>query len=788
MNRLLQGDVGSGKTLVAAAAIWACIRAGYQAALLAPTEILAAQHAEGLNRMLAPFGMRVALLTGGMKAAAKRTTLAAIRGDEADLIVGTHAILSEGVEFARLGLAVIDEQHRFGVRQRGMLAEKAVNPHLLVMSATPIPRTLGLLIYGDLDISILDELPPGRTPVKTRCITGKRRRDLYRFLDSEIDKGRQVYLVCPAIEDVPDGGLNAVKTYYEDIAKALLPDRRVGLISQIPVYPDGYTVEDVLRSAFERMFRMKEEMDRLTEQMAAGDSSSQTLKRYGELTARFEGLGGYDTDTAVNKVANGLSIDTEMRQRLFDQLSGGEKTRVNLGRLILEDTDILLLDEPTNHLDLQATEWLEEYIRTFRGTVVTISHDRYFLDRTVTRIIEVLDGKAEFYSGNYSFYAVEKERRYQERLKQYLKEQAKIQQLEKAAEQMHLWAFMGNDALHKRAFSMEKRIQRMRTTEKPTKAKKMDARFASRQFKGDEVLQVKGVSKAFDGRTLFSDIYLRVEDGERIALIGENGTGKTTLLNMLLGLEPTDSGIFKLGPSVKAAYLPQIIHFDHPERSILDTMLYEKKDMTAQSARNRLAAYQFQGEDVFKPVSVLSGGELSRLRLCMLMDEEINLLILDEPTNHLDIAAREWIEEAVEAFDGTLLFVSHDRYFIQRFATRIWELADGTITDYPMGFAQYRAVKAQEKAPQPVKAPEKKGDTRPPRGNRSQQAARRQLTICETGISKLEAECRRLDEEMAAHACDAGELNRLYQEKQEVEARLEQEMARWEELSLQIEE
>ena len=404
---------------------------------------------------------------------------------------------------------------------------------------------------------------------------------------------------------------------YDEGEVMVAPGRRVGLISQIPVYPDGYTVEDALRSAFERMFRMKEEMDRLTEQMAAGDSSSQTLKRYGELTARFEGLGGYDTDTAVNKVANGLSIDTEMRQRLFDQLSGGEKTRVNLGRLILEDTDILLLDEPTNHLDLQATEWLEEYIRTFRGTVVTISHDRYFLDRTVTRIIEVLDGKAEFYSGNYSFYAVEKERRYQERLKQYLKEQAKIQQLEKAAEQMHLWAFMGNDALHKRAFSMEKRIQRMRTTEKPTKAKKMDARFASRQFKGDEVLQVKGVSKAFDGRTLFSDIYLRVEDGERIALIGENGTGKTTLLNMLLGIEPTDSGIFKLGPSVKAAYLPQIIHFDHPERSILDTMLYEKKGMTAQSARNRLAAYQFQGEDVFKPVSVLSGGELSRITLAI---------------------------------------------------------------------------------------------------------------------------------------------------------------------------
>ena len=230
MNRLLQGDVGSGKTLVAAAAIWACIRAGYQAALLAPTEILASQHAENLNRLLSPFGMRVALLTGGMKAAARRPTLAAIRDDEADLIVGTHAILSEGVEFARLGLAVVDEQHRFGVRQRGLLAEKAANPHLLVMSATPIPRTLGLLMYGDLDISILDELPPGRKPVKTRCITGKKRADLYGFLDREIDSGRQVYIVCPAIEDAGGSGLNAVKSYYEDIAKAYLPDRRVGLM------------------------------------------------------------------------------------------------------------------------------------------------------------------------------------------------------------------------------------------------------------------------------------------------------------------------------------------------------------------------------------------------------------------------------------------------------------------------------------------------------------------------------------------------------------------------------
>ena len=564
--------------------------------------------------------------------------------------------------------------------------------------------------------------------------------------------------------------------------------RRVGLISQIPVYPAGYTVEDVLRSAFARMYRMKDEMDALALRMEQGASDETTLRRYGELNARFEGLGGWDTDTAVNKVANGLSIPQAMRQRDFDCLSGGEKTRVNLGRLILEDTDILLLDEPTNHLDLQATEWLEEYLRKFRGTVVTISHNRYFLDRTVTRIIEIQDGKAEFYSGNYSFYAIEKERRYQERMKQYLKEQAKIQQLEKAAEQMHLWAFMGNDALHKRAFSMEKRIERMRTTEKPVKARKLEARFQSREFKGDEVLQIKGLAKSFGEKHLFSDVYLRCEGGERIALLGENGTGKTTLLNILTGSEKPDSGSVRLGPSVKAAYLPQVIHFDHPERSILDTMLYEL-DITPQSARNRLAAYQFTGEDVFKKVSVLSGGELSRLRLCMLMDESINLLILDEPTNHLDIDSREWLEEAVEAFDGTLLFVSHDRYFINRFATRVWELENGTVSDYPMGFTQYRQAKEEEhaaaSAAAAVPAPPKKTGSR---GNRAQQAAKKQLTICETAISRLEAELTRLDGEMEQAACDAERLNELYRQRQAVETELEREMTRWEELSLQAEE
>ena len=566
--------------------------------------------------------------------------------------------------------------------------------------------------------------------------------------------------------------------------------RRMGLISQIPVYPAGYTVEDVLRTAFSRVQALAEEMESLAARMAAGENDPALLRRYGSLSERFEVFGGYDIDVAVNKIANGLSISQAMRTQLFDSLSGGEKTRVNLGRLILEDTDILLLDEPTNHLDLHATEWLEEYIRSFRGTVVAISHDRYFLDRVVTRVIEIQDGKAEFYSGNYSFYAVEKERRYQERMKQYQKEQAKIAQLEKSAEQLRLWAFQGMDKTYRRAISMEKRIERMRTTAKPTKAKKMDARFSTAEFHGDEVLSLRGLSKSFGDKRLFDGITLKVEGGERIALIGDNGTGKSTLIKMIMGELYPDDGRIRTGPQVKAAYLPQIIHFDHPDWNLVENMMAAKRGLSAQSARNRLAAYEFRGEDVMKPVSVLSGGEQSRLRLCMLMDDEINFLILDEPTNHLDIASREWIEEAVEAYDGTLLFVSHDRYFINRFATRIWELADQTITDYPMGFAQYRQVKAQEEAektepPKPQK--EKSVQERPQRGNKAQQAARRQLTICERDIAKAEERIAALEADMEAAACDYEKLNELVKEKESAQAELDALYERWEQLSEEAE-
>ena len=581
---------------------------------------------------------------------------------------------------------------------------------------------------------------------------------------------------------------------YDEGDVVIAPGKRMGLISQIPVYPAGYTVEDVLATAFEPLREMEREMAALAEQMGEGTDPA-LLARYDKLTAAFEAAGGYETDTKTNKVCNGLTIPQSMREQLFDKLSGGEKTRVNLARLILEDTDILLLDEPTNHLDLRATEWLEEYLDKFKGTVLTVSHDRYFLDKVVNRIVEIQAGKAEFYSGNYSFYVVEKERRYEEKLRQYEKEQAKIEQLEKAAEQMRIWAYSGMDKTFKRVKSMEKRIERMRTTDRPTRERKMEVRFGEREFRGDEVLTIKGLTKSFGERTLFSNLSLEVAGGERIALLGDNGSGKTTLLKILLGEEEPDAGKVRMGPTVKVGYLPQHVHFDHPERNLVDTLIYEQ-DCTAQTARNRLAAFKFRGEDVFKPVSALSGGEQSRLRLCMLMDEKINLLILDEPTNHLDIQSREWIEEAVEEYEGNLLFVSHDRYFIDRFASRIWMLEDGHITDFRGNYQEYQAARARgaagksasdvqvsvEKAPEPK---EKKEKPKRPGGTKNLE---KEVTAAERAVAKAEEQMYDLEQQIQEASADYLKLQELYEQREALEEEILKLYGAWETLSAQLEE
>ena len=561
---------------------------------------------------------------------------------------------------------------------------------------------------------------------------------------------------------------------YDDGEVYVNPNKKMGLISQIPKFPEGFTVEDVLRSAYAEIMRVRQKMELLECEMVSGATEEQ-LHEYDRLVNRFQSGGGYEMDVEVDKICNGLGILPEQRSQEFASLSGGEKTRMNLARLLLEKTDILLLDEPTNHLDLNSVEWLEGYINAFKGTVLAISHDRYFIDQVADRVIEISEGHAEFYSGNYSFYMDEKQARFDLQLKQYEQEQAKLKQLGYTVERMKGWG-INNRTLYRRAMSIQHRMERIKKTEKPKTEKKMKATFGEKDFSGDVVFKMKNVAKSFGERTLFSDINLNVEGGERIALLGDNGTGKSTFIKCLLGEEDC-AGKIQFGPTVKWGYLPQIIHFDHPERTLYDTMLYEK-NCTPQTARDRLGQFLFQGEDVFKQVKNLSGGEQSRLRLCMLMDEKINLLILDEPTNHLDIASREWVEAAIEEFEGVLLFVSHDRYFIEKFAERIWLLEDGTIRDFNCGYAKYRSILEHEKAAKPVviDAPKPKKE-KPKGGTKDTDKLIRRL---EREIEKQEKIVAEFDPKIEAASADYQELTRLLGEKEEAEMLLLDLMEQWE--------
>ncbi|MBQ9300814.1 MAG: ABC-F family ATP-binding cassette domain-containing protein [Clostridia bacterium] len=572
---------------------------------------------------------------------------------------------------------------------------------------------------------------------------------------------------------------------------AIPQGRRVGYISQLAEAPEGALVEDVLRMAFADVTATAQALEEVQKQMDAGLHSEALLKKYDALTTRFDMLGGYDCETRLSKVANGLHISPDQRRQPFSSLSGGEQTRIRLAVMILRETDILLLDEPTNHLDMDSIEWLENYLDHYKGTVLAVSHDRFFLDRTVTRIVELDHGGVEFYSGNYSFYVVEKEARYKLQMKQYEKEQAKIAQLEKAADQLSAWAYSGMDKTYKRVVAIRRRIEWLHQTEKPTREERLDLGFPTVPFRADYALRVKGLKKSYGSRTLFENVTQTIRGGgERVALVGANGAGKTTLLKILLGEESADDGIIEFGPSVRAAYLPQQIEFAHPERTLYDTLLYEL-GCEPQQARNRLGAYRFRGEDQFKRVSQLSGGERARLKLCMLMNSAVNMLILDEPTNHLDLDSREWIESAVDQFEGTLLIVSHDRYFVNRFATRIWELDEGELRNYDCGYKKYRFIRereldarqarqALEKSAQRQQEKAKKTAKRP--AGRKDGKTERRMAMIERDIARLEQQSGALDAQMEENASDYVRLGELQAEKDALQERIDALYMEWDTL------
>jgi len=567
---------------------------------------------------------------------------------------------------------------------------------------------------------------------------------------------------------------------------------RIGVLDQIPQYPDDFTVYQVLDSAFEDLREMKKSIDAMQLELAANPGAP-VLGRYGALLSEFESRGGYETETRIKRVCTGLDIGPEMQNKLFSRLSGGEKTRVNLARIILTDPHILLLDEPTNHLDIRATEWLEEYLQSFRGTVLVISHDRYFLDRVVNRIIEIEDGAASVYDGNYSKYALMKEQKRLERLKRYEQEQKKIRQLEEAVKRMHDWANRADSAkMHRRAFSMEKRLERLKrdSVQKPRTERKISRGFKTEGFSGSDVVMARGLKFSYGQNTILDGVDLLVRRNERLALIGNNGSGKTTLLRIIMGELAPCEGIVKTGTSIRTGYLPQQVRFENPGLTVLDTVRNELVTDEG-NARNILAGFMFRGEDVFKTVGSLSGGELSRLKLCLLMQRNVNFLVLDEPTNHLDIQSREWIEEALDAFEGTILFVSHDRYFIRKFASSVCELEDGKLFrfdgDYE-SFREYKRIMEEERkreaAGEQAASKPRQERTRKP----SPKTLEKRLASIEADISGTEARLREIEQEMQDYASDYVKLEELLTEKEDLSARLEELYGKWMETRQAMEE
>ena len=553
---------------------------------------------------------------------------------------------------------------------------------------------------------------------------------------------------------------------------------RLGLLEQLPVYDPDTTVKEVLWQAFAYLEGMGEEMRRMEALMA--DGLEVDLDRYSRLQTAFEDGGGYDLQVAYDRMTGGLKIDPDMQGRPFMSLSGGEKTRVNLARLMLSGTDLLLLDEPTNHLDMDSIEWLESYLKSFRGTVLIVSHDRYFLDNVTNRTLELRDGQIVNWPGNYSYF-VEKRDELARQLEAAKKRQDKeIARLEKAVGNLHLWAFMGNDALHKRAFSMQKRIDRMERIQTIRQERKMKNQFNLAAQSGEDVFAIENLSVGFD-KPLVQDFTSMVFRGERIAILGPNGAGKTTLLTTLLHLQTPLSGRIYDGVGVQPGYLPQNVHFDHPERNLVDTLLFETNCST-QEARDRLASFNFKGDDVFKTVSVLSGGEKTRLKLCLFMYQKINTLFLDEPTNHLDILSREWVEDAIDDFSETMIFVSHDRYFIDRFATRIWLVEDGKIIDFLGGYKEFKeqrerqlqseaAMREREKKAAKAEKPAK--EDKPKSENVRSREAEKRKKARQKEIAALEKQLENLEEQMAAcPAEDYVKLGELFKEKEAAEEAL----------------
>ncbi|HDX9636559.1 ribosomal protection-like ABC-F family protein [Bacillus cereus group sp. MYBK108-2] len=541
---------------------------------------------------------------------------------------------------------------------------------------------------------------------------------------------------------------------------------RIGHVAQIPKFDEVMNVYDVLSSAFKVEKELEKEMHALEKNMAEEQEQSslqKLMERYGVIQEKFAFLGGYEIEANIMKVANGLQV-TDLFPRVFTELSGGEQTKVSLAYMLLQKPDLLLLDEPTNHLDLFAVEWLEQFLKEYTGTVIVISHDRYFLDEVVTKIFDLEDGEIHVYHTNYSQFVEEKEERLLQEFQAYQEQQKKIKKMKEAIKRLREWANQANppnEGLHKRARNMERALERIEKLKRPIlERKQMGLQFEGQERSGKDVVVMKEVSKGFAGRPLFEQANLHVRFQERAAIVGRNGTGKTTLLKLLLEEINPDVGEIRIGSSVKIGYLSQHT-YGNVKSNVLEAFR-EYVAVTEGEARHILAKFLFYGPAVFKKVTQLSGGEKMRLRLAQLMYQDINFLILDEPTNHLDIESREVLEEALEQYNGTILAVSHDRYFLNKLFEKTYWIDECKLFEFAGNYAWARQ-KWEEKLEKQVIKQKRQGrksvETVPVKEKEA-----RNLEEIENELMHVEEDIYAIECEME-HVADVERLEKLYEEK-----------------------
>ena len=574
-------------------------------------------------------------------------------------------------------------------------------------------------------------------------------------------------------------------------------DKKIGYLAQYQDIHGHHTIYEELMTTKQYILDMEDKIRSLEQEMkyVAGDKLESLMNSYTRLTHQFELENGYAYKSEIVGVLKGLGFEEEDYGKQIENLSGGQKTRVALGKLLISKPDILLLDEPTNHLDMESIAWLETYLLNYPGAVFIVSHDRYFLDKVVTKIVEIEAAQMRMYEGNYSAYALKKAQLRDAQYKAYLNQQREIKNQEAVITKLRSF---NREKSIKRAESRVKMLDKIQRIEKPIEIdNQMRISLEPRFISGNDVLTVEGLSKAFPGQTLFTDINFEIKRGERVALIGNNGTGKTTILKILNGIVDADAGRFALGSKVQIGYYDQEHHVLHMEKTIFQEISDTYPTLTETEIRNMLAAFLFTGDDVFKLISSLSGGERGRVSLAKLMLSEANFLILDEPTNHLDIASKEILEEALNSYTGTVLYVSHDRYFINQTATRIMDLTNQAIVNYIGDYDYYLEKKdemtriyapAQETAAQEVK--ENVSETKLTwQQQKEEQALKRkrenELKKVEARIEELEARDKEIDETMVLPdiCTNVAECTKLSREKAAIAEELEGLYEKWEELA-----